>query len=62
MWKPKTEVVERMEAPSGVAPWRDLTDEEFEALDARFGPLAALFDHREDAGTKKKAAKAAGGE
>lgn len=47
MYKPKAET-ENWEAPTGVGPWRDLTDEEYEALNAEHDGLERWFEHVED--------------
>lgn len=57
---PKPDVVSQMQAPAGVAPWRDLSDAEFATLDEQFGPLGRFFDHVAPQ-MKKKAARAAEG-
>ena len=43
MWKPNASTKD-WEAPVGVAPWRDLTDDEFASLNAD-GGLERYFDH-----------------
>ena len=58
MWKPKDETT-RFEPLTGIGgEWRDLSDEEFAALDAALGPgLERWYEHVDDeAKTKKKAA------
>ena len=53
MYKPNAET-KNWEAPPGVGPWRDLSDEEFAALDkASGGGLDRWFDHVKDKDTKK---------
>ncbi len=67
-WIPRPETA-RWEAPPGVAPWREISDEEFAALEETTfheerGALRRWFEHVDDETktTKKKAAKAAGGD
>lgn len=59
---PKPETT-NWEAPPGVAPWRELSDEEFDQLEQQHGPgLARWFDHVSDVKatmTKKGAARVA---
>lgn len=56
------------EAPPPFAPWRELSDEEFERLEAEYdaqfeekGAMRRWYDHVADA-PKKKTARAAGGD
>lgn len=52
----------KWEAPPGVAPWRELTDDEFAAIAKDHPGIERFFDRIDDAGTrKKKTAKAAEG-
>ena len=48
MWKPKAETA-NWEAPAGVGPWRDLSDEEYAALNKEHGGLERWFEHVKDA-------------
>ena len=69
-WVPRPETA-NWEAPAGIAPWRELTDEEFSALEAEYdaqfspdqaGALREWFEQIDEAkATKKKAAKSAAG-
>jgi len=47
MYKPKDET-KNWEAPPGVGPWRDLTDEAFDALNAENPGIERWFDHVKD--------------
>ena len=54
MYKPNEET-KNWEAPPGVGPWRDLSDEEFAALQAEHGGLERWFDQ-----VKEKKSKGGG--
>lgn len=60
-YKPNDETA-KWEAPPGVAPWRELSDDEFETLAADHPGIEKFFDRIDDAPRKKKTAKAAEGE
>lgn len=51
-YKPNDET-KNWEAPPGVGPWRDLTDEEYAALTAEHGDLSRWFDHAKEAKKSK---------
>lgn len=65
MWRPKPETA-KWEAPPGIAPWRDLADEEFGALQESYdGDLTLWYEHAdepEQTRPKRKAATSAGGD
>ena len=58
MWIPKSDT-QQWEAPAGLAPWRDLSDEEHASLTEKHGDLSRWYELVPE--TKKKAAKAVGG-
>lgn len=52
-WKPKSDTVANWSPPPGVGPWRDLTEDEYEALGDP--SLARFFDHVDDGASSRKA-------
>lgn len=44
MYKPNDQTA-NWEAPPGVAPWRELSDDEYAALTSEHGDLSRWFDH-----------------
>lgn len=59
-WIPRPET-QRWQAPPGVAPWRDLSDHEYEALTEKHGDLSRWYERAPEATKKGKAARTAGG-
>ena len=68
-----TKETQHWQAPPGLAPWRELTDDEHAALEAEHGDLSRWYERVDEHGLrtggvmpapdrKKRAATAAGGE